>query len=117
MTAPGSVANKLAKQKEQANAPVTSGPAPLSSFTPAGEDSEISTTMRSDGSIFEVRRFKSHPQLKSAESTWKLGEPKRVEGLPHEKFYNFAYSKDGKWFAFVRGQEIRDVVMISNSKD
>jgi Tol biopolymer transport system component len=37
--------------------------------------------------------------------------PKRMEGLPMEKFYNFAWSKDGKHFAFVRGQEIRDVVL------
>ena len=39
------------------------------------------------------------------------GEPKKLEGLPKEKFYNFAWSKDGKQFAFVRGQEIRDVVL------
>ncbi len=38
-------------------------------------------------------------------------EPQRMEGLPKEKFYNFAWSKDGKQFAFVRGQEIRDVVL------
>ncbi len=44
------------------------------------------------------------------------GEPQKMEGLPKEKFYNFAWSKDGKFFAFVRGQEIRDVVLISNSK-
>lgn len=36
-------------------------------------------------------------------------EPHRMEGLPKEKFYNFVWSKDGKQFAFVRGQEIRDV--------
>ena len=39
------------------------------------------------------------------------GEPQRIKGLPKEKFYNFAWSKDGKQFAFVRGQEIRDVVL------
>ncbi len=44
------------------------------------------------------------------------GEPRRLEGLPKEKSYNFAFSKDGKWFAFVGGQEIRDVVLIANSK-
>jgi len=43
------------------------------------------------------------------------GEPQRMEGLPKEKFYNFAWSKDGKQFAFVRGQEIRDVVLFGNS--
>lgn len=39
------------------------------------------------------------------------GEPHRLEGLPKEKFYNFSWSRDGKWLAFVRGQEIRDVVL------
>lgn len=43
------------------------------------------------------------------------GEPRRMEGLPQEKLYNFAWSKDGKWFAFVRGQEIRDVVLLTNT--
>jgi Tol biopolymer transport system component/DNA-binding winged helix-turn-helix (wHTH) protein len=38
-------------------------------------------------------------------------EPQRMKDLPKEKFYNFAWSKDGKQFAFVRGQEIRDVVL------
>lgn len=44
------------------------------------------------------------------------GEPRKMEGLPREKFYNFAWSKDGKQFAYVRGQEIRDVVLINNVK-
>lgn len=39
------------------------------------------------------------------------GEPRRIEGLPDEKLFNFAWSKDGSQFAFVRGQEIRDVVI------
>lgn len=43
------------------------------------------------------------------------GEPQRLEGLPKEKLYNFAFSKDGKQFAFVRGQEIRDVVLLKNA--
>ncbi|MEO6333997.1 MAG: LpqB family beta-propeller domain-containing protein [Pyrinomonadaceae bacterium] len=40
------------------------------------------------------------------------GEPHRLEGLPKEKFYNFSWSRDGRWLAFVRGQEIRDVVLL-----
>ena len=44
------------------------------------------------------------------------GEPKKMQGLPKEKLYNFAWSKDGKQFAFVRGQEIRDVVLITGEK-
>jgi DNA-binding winged helix-turn-helix (wHTH) protein/Tol biopolymer transport system component len=41
--------------------------------------------------------------------------PRRLEGLPKEKFYNFSWSRDGKWLAFVRGQEIRDVVLLRRS--
>jgi DNA-binding winged helix-turn-helix (wHTH) protein/Tol biopolymer transport system component len=44
------------------------------------------------------------------------GEPRRLEGLPMEKFYNFSWSRDGKWLAFVRGQEIRDVVLLSRAE-
>jgi DNA-binding winged helix-turn-helix (wHTH) protein/Tol biopolymer transport system component len=42
------------------------------------------------------------------------GEPTRIENLPKERLYNFAWSNDGKQFAFVRGLEIRDVVLWSN---
>lgn len=41
------------------------------------------------------------------------GEPQRIENLPKERLYNFAWSNDGKQFAFVRGTETRDVVLIS----
>jgi Tol biopolymer transport system component/DNA-binding winged helix-turn-helix (wHTH) protein len=44
------------------------------------------------------------------------GEPQRIAGLPKERLYNFAWSPDGKQFAFVRGTEIRDVVLISNAR-
>lgn len=43
-------------------------------------------------------------------------EPQRLKDLPKEKFYNFAWSKDGKTFAFVRGQEIRDVVLFHSPR-
>lgn len=39
------------------------------------------------------------------------GEARQIAGLPNEKLFNFAWSKDGSKFAFVRGQEIRDVVL------
>ena len=42
------------------------------------------------------------------------GEASRIENLPKERLYNFAWSNDGNRFAFVRGQEIRDVVLWSN---
>ena len=40
------------------------------------------------------------------------GAPERIAGLPSEKLYAFGWSPDGKQFAFVRGSEIRDVVMM-----
>jgi len=42
------------------------------------------------------------------------GPPKRLEDLPEEKLYNFGWSADGKLFAFVRGREITDAVLIKN---
>ncbi|MCY7345325.1 MAG: winged helix-turn-helix domain-containing protein [Pyrinomonadaceae bacterium] len=45
------------------------------------------------------------------------GEPQKMAGLPKEKFYNFAWSKDGRQFAFVRGQEMRDVVLLQAAAD
>jgi Tol biopolymer transport system component/DNA-binding winged helix-turn-helix (wHTH) protein len=43
------------------------------------------------------------------------GPPQRVPGLPEEKIYANAWSRDGKMFAFTRGVEIRDVVLISGA--
>lgn len=42
------------------------------------------------------------------------GEPTKLQGLPSEELFTHAFSKDGKQFAFVRGQTIRDVILISN---
>ncbi len=42
------------------------------------------------------------------------GDPKRIEGLPSEKLYHFGWSPNGRQFAFVRGSELRDAVIISN---
>ena len=44
------------------------------------------------------------------------GPPQLVQGLPDEKIYSNGWSRDGKFFAFTRGVEFRDVVLISNSK-
>jgi DNA-binding winged helix-turn-helix (wHTH) protein/Tol biopolymer transport system component len=40
------------------------------------------------------------------------GDPYKLAGLPEERLYNFSWSRDGKWLAFTRGQEIRDVVIL-----
>ena len=38
--------------------------------------------------------------------------PQRLPGLPREKIYSYAWSHDGKYFAFTRGTESFDVVLI-----
>lgn len=43
------------------------------------------------------------------------GEPSRLAGLPEEKLFSYAWSRDGKQFAYVRGPEIRDVVLIQST--
>ena len=40
------------------------------SFRPAPENSEHSVMMDADGSIKEIRVFKSHPQIAKVEVTW-----------------------------------------------
>jgi Tol biopolymer transport system component len=40
------------------------------------------------------------------------GSPQRIEGLPDEKSYIYNWSRDGKLFAFTRGREISDVVLL-----
>ena len=42
------------------------------------------------------------------------GSPQRLKGLPTEKLYAYEWSEDGKYLAFTRGIEIRDVVLISD---
>jgi len=42
------------------------------------------------------------------------GPPQQVDGLPDEKIYSNSWSRDGKLFAFTRGVEMRDVVLITN---
>ncbi len=44
------------------------------------------------------------------------GAPARIAGLPEEKLYSYGWSRDGKLFAFTRGAEIRDLVLIQNAK-
>jgi len=44
------------------------------------------------------------------------GPPQRLTGLPDEKIYSNGWSRDGKMFAFTRGVEMRDVILISNAK-
>ena len=50
---------------------------------------------RNKESSTEVRRF-------NAES---------LKGLPKEKLYSYSWSRDGSQLAFVRGSEIRDILL------
>jgi Tol biopolymer transport system component/DNA-binding winged helix-turn-helix (wHTH) protein len=42
--------------------------------------------------------------------------PERLPDLPHEKFYAYDWSPDGKFLAFTRGSLVLDVVLINNGK-
>ena len=44
------------------------------------------------------------------------GASQRIKGLPEEKIYSYGWSRDGKTFAFTRGNEIRDIILISSSR-
>lgn len=44
------------------------------------------------------------------------GPPERLPGLPEEKIACYGWSRDGKLFAFGRQTEIRDVVLLKDSK-
>lgn len=43
------------------------------------------------------------------------GEPVLIKDLPEEKLYGYGWSPDGKHFAYTRGNEVDDVVFISNA--
>lgn len=55
--------------RDRIDANPSATPLPLK-FKKAAENSEAAITMNTDGSIFEVRVFKSHPQLAKVEATW-----------------------------------------------
>lgn len=44
------------------------------------------------------------------------GAPKQIEDFPKEKNYGFGWSRDGKLFAFTRGEEIRNAVLIKSEE-
>lgn len=44
------------------------------------------------------------------------GAAERINGVPEDKIYCYGWSRDGKLFAFSRGIEIRDLVLMSNAQ-
>ena len=79
---------------------------------------DVPSTYNFDGSIRWSRDGKSVAYRDWANGVWSQsvdgGEPKRLEGLPAEKLYQFEWSPNGKQFAFTRGREVRDAVLITD---
>ena len=44
------------------------------------------------------------------------GKPELLKGLPAEKLYYYSWSPGGRQFAFTRGRELRDAVLITDFK-
>ncbi len=65
-----------------------------------------------DGSSITYRDWKEGIWLQPLQG----GKAQRIPGLPKEKIYPYAWSPDASQFAFVRGTESYDVILISNFK-
>jgi len=65
---PGSFRDR-SKRRNRVDVNPSATPEPPT-FRPAPENSESAVTMNADGSIQEIRVFKSHPQLEKVEATW-----------------------------------------------
>jgi Tol biopolymer transport system component/DNA-binding winged helix-turn-helix (wHTH) protein len=80
---------------------------------------DVPPTYNFDGSIRWTRdgRFISYRDW--ANGVWSQpvdgGPPVRLTGLPDEKLYHYEWAPDGRSLAFVRGKEVRDVVLIENA--
>ncbi len=65
---PGNFRDRVEKRNRVDANPAVSPDPPI--FRPAPDNSESAVTMNKDGSILEIRVFKSHSQLAKVESTW-----------------------------------------------
>lgn len=52
---------------------------PPSQFSEAPDDSTLTSTMNAKGQVFEIRVFRSHPQLAKVEATWITPQQKSVK--------------------------------------
>ena len=52
---------------------------PPSQFSEAPEDSTVTSTMNAKGQVYEIRVFRSHPQLAKVEATWITPRQKYLE--------------------------------------
>lgn len=77
---PAATANRRSEAGTRGERPDTrpdATPMPLQ-FKPAAEDSEIAIAMERDGTVREVRVFRSHPKLAKVEMTYKPAEDKTI---------------------------------------
>lgn len=86
------------------------GGKPLNVFdVPATANFRLSVRWTPDGSAITYRDWLN--------GIWKQpidgGEPLRLAGLPAEKLFAYAWSRDGKWFAYSRGRGVHDVVLLT----
>ncbi|MEO8573824.1 MAG: winged helix-turn-helix domain-containing protein [Pyrinomonadaceae bacterium] len=90
--------------------PITGGP-PTKLF-------DVPPTYNFDGSIRWTRDGKSVAYRDWTNGVWLQsvdgGPPERLKGLAAEKLYQYEWSSDGKQFAFTRGREVRDAVLITD---
>lgn len=89
------------------------GGPPLKLFeVPASANFRLGVRWTPDGKAVTYRDWQN--------GIWKQqldgGEPVRLAGLPAEKLFAYAWSRDGKLFAYARGSAISDVVLMSSLK-
>ena len=91
----------------------TNGGPPIKLFAlPETANNQNGLRWTSDGSAITYRDWKEGIWLQPLSG----GTPERIPGLPKEKLYSYAWSADGKQFAFTRGTESYDVVLITDFK-
>ncbi len=89
----------------------TTGGAPTKLFdVPPTHNFGGSIRWTRDGRFISYRDWANGLWSQSVEG----GAPKLLKGLPEEKLYQYEWSPDSKQLAFVRGREIRDVVLITD---
>ncbi|CAN5580994.1 hypothetical protein BH10ACI2_BH10ACI2_21990 [soil metagenome] len=82
-TETANVGAPLDKRFNRANRPLVDADSPATPlplrFAPAGDNSQIAVTMKDDGSVFEVRVFKSQPVIARVEATWLEGNERELK--------------------------------------
>jgi Tol biopolymer transport system component/DNA-binding winged helix-turn-helix (wHTH) protein len=89
------------------------GGEPVSVFdVPASANFRLSVRWTPDGRAVTYRDWQN--------GIWKQpldgGPPVRLPGLPAEKLFAYAWSRDGRWFAYSRGKSISDAVLLTSLK-